>query len=81
MTTQVQGHSLTFVQGNLHSTFLNVFSSKNTKPFEAIFHMELPWDVGVKFCSNVPGHMTKTASSPIYSKKKLQKYLSPEPRD
>ena len=28
--------------------------------------MEPPWDVGMKMCSNVPGHMTKMASRPIY---------------
>ena len=39
--------------------------------------MEPPWDVGMKICSNVPGHMTKMASSPIYDKN-LQK--SSEPR-
>ena len=37
--------------------------------------MEPPWDVGMKICSNVPGHMTKMASSPIYGKN-LQKSLS-----
>ena len=30
--------------------------------------MEPPWDVGMKMCSNVPGHMTKMASRPIYCK-------------
>ena len=51
-----------------------------TRPFEVKFHMEPPWDVGMKICSNVPGHMTKMASSPIYGKN-LQKSLSLEPRD
>ena len=53
---------------------------KNTGPFEAKFHMELPWDAGMKTCSNVPGHMNKMASSPIYGKN-LQESLSSEPRD
>ena len=30
--------------------------------------MAHPWDVGMKICSNVPGHMTKMASRPIYGK-------------
>ena len=30
--------------------------------------MESPWDVGRKVCSNGPGHMTKMAAMPIYSK-------------
>ena len=38
-----------------------------------------PWDVGMKLCSHVPGHMTKMASRPIYGKS-LQKYPSSEPR-
>ena len=58
----------------------NFFSSKTTSPFEAKFHMELQWDVGMKICSNVPGHMTKMASSPIYGKT-LQKSLCSKPRD
>ena len=30
--------------------------------------MEPPWEVGMKICLNVPGHMTKTASRTIYGK-------------
>ena len=30
--------------------------------------MEPPWDGGTKVCSNGPGHMTKMAAMPIYSK-------------
>ena len=30
--------------------------------------MEPPWDVGMKICSNVSGHMTKIAFRPIYGK-------------
>ena len=67
MTAQGQDHSLTFVQGHLDSTFSNVFP-KNTWPFEAKFHTEPPWDVGMKTCSHVPGHMTKMASRPMYGK-------------
>ena len=37
-------------------------------PFEAKFHMEPQWDVGMKICSNVLGHITKIASRPIYGK-------------
>ena len=43
-------------------------NKKNTRPFEAKFHMEPPWEVGMKIYLNVPGHMTKMASSPIYEK-------------
>ena len=69
ITTKGQGHSLTFVQGHSNSTLSNFFSSKNTRPFEANFHVAPPWDVGMKICSNVPGHMAKMVSRPIYGKK------------
>ena len=51
---------------------------KNRRPFEAKFHMESPWDVGMKICSNILGHVTKMASMPKYGKN-LQKSSS-EPR-
>ena len=52
------------------STFQTTFPQLNTRPFhmETKFHMEPPWDVGMKTCSNVPGHMTKMASRPICGK-------------
>ena len=50
------------------STFSNIFSSETTRPIEAKFHMEPPWDGGTKVCSNGPGHMTKMAVMPIYGK-------------
>ena len=37
-------------------------------PIKAKFHMENQWDGGTKLCSNDPGHMTKMAAMPIYSK-------------
>ena len=45
MTTQGQGHSLTFVQGQSDSTFSNFFSSETARRIEAKFHMESPWDI------------------------------------
>ena len=78
MTTHGQGHLLTFVQSQSDSIFSNFFSTK-TRPFEAKFCMEPSWDVGMKICSNVPGHMTKMVSRPIYGKN-LQKSPSSEPR-
>ena len=30
--------------------------------------MEPPWDIGMKICSNVQGHMTKMASRPYMVK-------------
>ena len=50
------------------SVFLNFFSSITTRPIEAKFHVELPWNRGMKASSNGPGHMTKMAAMPIYGK-------------
>ena len=63
-----QGHLLTFVQGHLDSKCQTSFPQKNTSPFEAKFHMEPPWHIRIKMCSNVPGHMTKMTSRPFYDK-------------
>ena len=41
--------------------------------------MEPPWDRRTKLCSNGPGHMTKMAAMPIYSKN-LKKSSSLEPK-
>ena len=43
-------------------------SPETTRPIEAKFHMEPPWEGGTKVCSNSPGHMTKMAAMPIYGK-------------
>ena len=67
MNIKGHGHSLTFVQGHSDSTFSNFFSLKHTSPIEAKF--QPPWAIGMKISSNVPGHMTKMASRPIYGKK------------
>ena len=79
MNIKGQGHSLTFVQGLSDSIFSNFFSSKSTGPIEAKFHIEPPWDIGMKIYTNVLGHMTKMASRPIYGKN-LQKSSFSEPR-
>ena len=78
MSTQGQGHSLTFVQD--HSDFINfkLFLSNPTGPIEAKFHVEPPWEREAKICSNGPGFMTKMAAMPIYGKN-LQKSTSLEP--
>ena len=57
-----------------------LFLKKKTRLFEAKFHMEPPWDIGMKIYSIIPGHMTKMASRPIYGKK-LQQSFSSELRD
>ena len=59
--------------------FKLLFLKKNTRPIEAKFYIESPRDIGIKIYSNVPGHITKMASRPIYGKN-LQKSPSTEPR-
>ena len=59
------------------SIFLNCFFSITTRPLEAKFHMEPPWDGGTKSCSNGRGYMTKMATMPIYGKNHW-KYISLE---
>ena len=44
------------------------FCSETAGPIEAKFHVEPPWDGGMKVCSNGPGHMTNIATMPIYGK-------------
>ena len=73
-----QGHSVTLVQGHSDPTFANFFYLETAKLLEAKFHMEPPWDVGTKVCSNGPGHMTNMAAMLIYGKN-LKKSSSLEP--
>ena len=50
---------------SLRLTFSNFFCSETAGPFEAKFHVEPPWDGGMKVCSNGLGHMTSIATMPI----------------
>ena len=49
-------------------TFSNFFSLETFRPIEAKFHVEPPWDRGMKVCSNGLCHMTNMAVMPIYGK-------------
>ena len=73
MIIKGKGHSLTFVRGHSDSTFSSFFSSKNTGPNEAIFHVELSRDGRMKVSTNGLCHMTKMAAMPMYAKKKTFK--------
>ena len=79
MNIKGQGHSLTFLQVYSDSTFSNFVFSKNTRPVEAKFQMEPPWDRGTKVCSNGPGHLTSMAAMPIFDKN-FKKSSSLEPK-
>ena len=68
MNIKGQGHSLTLDQGHSDSTFSNFFSWEAARSIEAKFHVDPPWDGGMKVCSNGPGHMTKMAAMPTYGK-------------
>ena len=56
------------IQGHSDSTFSNSFFLETARPVEAKFHVDHPWDGGMKICSNGPGHMSKMAAMPIYGK-------------
>ena len=60
------------------STISNVFSSETTWAIEHKFYVQTPWQGGKKVYINGPGHMTKMAAMPIYSKN-LYKSSSQEP--
>ena len=68
MNIKGQGHSLTLVQGHSDSTFSNFFSLETAKSIEAKFHVEPPWDRGMKINTNGLCHMSKMAAMPIYGK-------------
>ena len=63
----------------LRFTFSNFFSLETSRPIEAKFHVEPPWDRGMKICSNILCHMTNMATMPIYGKN-LKKSSSLEPK-
>ena len=42
------------------------FCSETARPIEAKFHVEPPWDGGMKVFSNGPGYITNIATMPIY---------------
>ena len=64
---------------SVHRPYSLNISSETTGSIEVKFHMESPWNGGMKVCSNSPGHMTKMAAMPIYGKN-LKKSSSPEPK-
>ena len=43
---------------SLRFTFSNFFSLETSRPIEAKFHVERPWDTGMKVCLNGLCHMT-----------------------
>ena len=68
MNIKDQGHSLTFIQGHSGSTFSNFFSLETPKQTEANFHVERPWDRGMKVSTTGLCQMTMTAAISIYGK-------------
>ena len=66
LSTQRSRIFIDFCPNLSDSIFLNFISSITIGPIEAKFHMEPPWDGGMKPCSNCPGHVTKMAVIPIY---------------
>ena len=64
MNINGQCHSLILVC----NIFKLIFSLETARLIEAKFHMEPPWDSGMKVCVNGLGRMTKMAAMPIYGK-------------
>ena len=60
-------------------TFSNFLSLETSRPIEAKFHVEPPWDRGMKVYSNGLCHLTNMAAMPIYGKN-LKKSSSLEPK-
>ena len=54
--------------------FSSVYSLETARPIEAKFHVKPPWDIGIEFCSNDPGHMTNMTAMSMYSES-LEKLL------
>ena len=79
MNIKGQGHSLTLVQGHSVSTFSNFFSLETARPIEAKFHVDPPWDGGMKVCSNGSGPLPKMAAMPIHGEN-IKKPSSLEPK-
>ena len=52
MNINGQGHYMTLVQGQSDSTFSNFFSLETARPVEAKYHVEPPWDGGIKVSTN-----------------------------
>ena len=76
MNIKGQGHSLTFVQCHSDSTFSNFFSLETDGLIQAKFHVEPPWDRGMKNCSNGLCHMTNIAAMLLYSKNLKKVFFS-----
>ena len=73
MNIKGQSHSLTLIiQGHSDSTFSNFFSLETARPMEAKFHVEPPWDGGMKMSTNGLCHLTKMATMPMYGKNLLK---------
>ena len=64
---------------SLRFTFSNFFSLENSRPIGAKFHVEPPWNRGMKVYSNGLCHLTSMATMPIYGKN-LKKFSSLEPK-
>ena len=62
-------------------TFSDFFSLETARLIEIKFHVDHPWDGGMKVCSNDPGHMTKMATMPIYGKNIKNLLLSNQKAD
>ena len=66
MNIKGQGHLLTFIQVHSGLTFSNFFSLETPKQIEAKFHVEPPWDRGMKVSTTGLCYMTITTGCHIH---------------
>ena len=59
-----------------HSQCSKIFFSDTAEPIKAKFYVEPPWVGGTIFCSQLLGHMTKMAATPIYDKNPSKIFFS-----
>ena len=55
-----------FIDLGSDSTFLNLFSLETARLIEAKFHVEPPWDGGMKVSTSGLCYLTKMAAIPTY---------------
>ena len=70
----------TLDQGHSDSIVSNFLSLETAGSIEAKYHVEHPWDEGMKAGSNGPGNITNMATMPIYGKNLKKSSLEPKDR-
>ena len=59
---------IVYLCSDVHCRLVSQIFSETAWPIKAEVHMEHPWEEGMEVYINRPGHTTKIATMPIYSK-------------